>query len=56
MALFGWYKCLTFPLGITNAPTMFVDLMKRVFKPFTDWFIVFFIDYILLYLWRKGEA
>ena len=34
--------------GLTNAPTVFADLMNRVFKPYVDMFIIIFIDEILI--------
>ena len=37
------------PLGFTNAPTAFMDLMNRVFHPYLDQFVVAFIDDILVY-------
>jgi len=37
------------PLELTNAPTTFIDLVNRVFKPYLDKFIAVFIDYILIY-------
>ncbi|KAL4035063.1 hypothetical protein IC575_003737 [Cucumis melo] len=40
--------------GLTNAPTMFMDLMNRVFKDFLDTFMIVFIDDILVY--SKTEA
>ena len=37
------------PLGLTNAPAAFMDLMTRVLRPFLDQVLVVFIDDILLY-------
>ena len=37
------------PLGLTNAPVAFMDLMHRVFQPYLDKFVVVFVDNILIY-------
>ena len=37
------------PFGLTNAPAVFMDLMNRVFRDFLDWFVIVFIDDILVY-------
>jgi len=34
---------------ITNAPSVFMDLMNRVFRPYLDKYVVVFIDDILVY-------
>nr|GEW78474.1 reverse transcriptase [Tanacetum cinerariifolium] len=43
------------PLGLTNAPTVFMDLMNRVFKPYLGRFVIVFIDDILAYSNLKEE-
>jgi len=37
------------PFRLTNAPAAFMDLMHRVFHPYLDYFVVIFIDDILVY-------
>ena len=37
------------PFGLMNAPTAFMDLMNRVFKPYLDRFVIAFIDDIFVY-------
>jgi len=37
------------PFGVTNAPTIFMDYMNRIFRPFLDRFVVVFINDILIY-------
>ena len=37
------------PFRLTNASTAFMDLMNRIFHPYSDQFVVVFIDDILVY-------
>ena len=46
---YGHYKCLVMSIALTNAPTAFMELMNRVFRPYVDQFVVVFIDDILVY-------
>ncbi|GJV83173.1 putative reverse transcriptase domain-containing protein [Tanacetum coccineum] len=52
---YGHYEFLVVPFGLTNAPTVFMDLMNRVVHEYLDRFVIVFIDGILVYSKTREE-
>ena len=43
------YEYVVMLFGVTNAPTIFMDYMNRIFRSYLDQFVVVFINDILIY-------
>ena len=52
---YGHYELRVMSFDLTNAPTVFMDYMNRIFRSYLDKFVVIFIDDILIYLKTKEE-
>nr|GEW32486.1 retrotransposon protein, putative, Ty3-gypsy subclass [Tanacetum cinerariifolium] len=52
---YGHFKFTVMPFRLTNASTVFKDLMNRVCEPNLDKFVIVFIDDILTYLKSKED-
>nr|GEY42260.1 hypothetical protein [Tanacetum cinerariifolium]GEY43375.1 hypothetical protein [Tanacetum cinerariifolium] len=46
---YGYFKFTVMAFGLTNAPSVFMDLMNRFCRPYLNKFVIVFIDDILIY-------
>lgn len=52
---YGQFEYLVMPMGLCNAPATIQSLMNRIFYDYIDWFLVVYIDDILIYSNTREE-
>ena len=52
---YGHYEYVVMLFGVTNAPSIFMDYMNRIFRQYLDQFVVVFIIDILIYSESRDE-
>ena len=46
---FGHFEYLVVPFGLTNAPAVFMRMMQDIFREYLDYFMIIFLDDILIF-------